>query len=39
MPQDLTEQPSGRSPMHVEFVSTYQLVRRPGVVWSRLVSQ
>jgi Lhr-like helicase len=23
----------------VAFVSTYQLVRRPGVVWSRLVSQ
>jgi hypothetical protein len=29
----------GRPPMRVEFVSTYQLVRRPGVVWSRLVSQ
>jgi Domain of unknown function (DUF1998) len=37
--RDLTSQPPGRSPMHVEFVSTYQLVRRPGVVWSRLASQ
>lgn len=37
--RDLAAQPPGRRPMHVEFVSTYQLVRRPGVVWSRLVSQ
>jgi hypothetical protein len=28
----------GQTP-HVDFASTYQLVRRPGVVWSRLVSQ
>lgn len=26
-------------PMQVVFASTYELVRRPGVVWSRLVSQ
>jgi hypothetical protein len=26
-------------PMQVAFASTYELVRRPGVVWSRLVSQ
>jgi hypothetical protein len=37
--RDLTRQSPGRSLMHVEFVSTYQLVRRPGVVWSRLASQ
>lgn len=30
---------AGHTSMHAEFVSTYQLVRRPGVVWSHLVSQ
>ena len=37
--RDLVRQAPEQSPMRVEFVSTYQLVRRPGVVWSRLISQ
>ncbi len=36
---ELSEHLVGSQPMQVAFASTYQLVRRPGVVWSRLVSQ
>jgi ATP-dependent helicase YprA (DUF1998 family) len=30
---------TGHTSMRAAYVSTYQLVRRPGVVWSRLISQ
>jgi hypothetical protein len=36
---ELSDHLAGSRPMQVAFASTYQLVRRPGVVWSRLVSQ
>ncbi len=37
--RQLISRTSNGEPMQVAFASTYQLVRRPGVVWSRLVSQ
>ena len=37
--RELSGRAVGGQLMPTEFVSTYQLVRRPGVVWSRLVSQ
>jgi hypothetical protein len=34
----LSTRAGGGVPLRGKFVSTYQLVRRPGVVWSRLIS-
>jgi len=36
---ELSSQLADGQPMQVAFASTYQLVRRPGVIWSRLVSR
>jgi hypothetical protein len=37
--EELLSRPPAGQATQVAFDSTYQLVRRPGVVWSRLVSQ